>query len=60
MLMGIKFIAKPNVEQATILSSWMGSAKTIWNAKCSENKYEQTFARKYLPIKTYPKANQDF
>ena len=60
MLMGIKLQAHPTEVQKLILSQWMGCARTIWNAKCQEDKYLNTFARKYLPINTYPKPDQAF
>ena len=60
MLMGIKFQARPTKEQAQILCSWMGSAKTIWNAKCQEDKYLRSFAIKFLPLKTFPEINAQY
>ncbi|MBT6120149.1 transposase [bacterium] len=58
MLMGVKFKANPTEQQKLSLSQWMGCARTIWNAKCEEDTYLRTFARKYLPIRTYPKVDQ--
>ncbi len=60
MLMGIRFQAKPTEEQKLILSQWMGCARFIWNAKCEEDKYLSTYARKYLPIGTYANINQSY
>jgi putative transposase len=60
MLMGIKFKANPNSLQANTLSAWMGAAKFIWNAKCQEDKYLRSFARKYLPMNTYPPIDQQY
>lgn len=56
-LTGIKFQALPTKEQALKLSSWMGAAKTIWNAKCEEDKYQRTFARKFLPMGSFSEVN---
>ena len=60
MLMGIKYKANPTEEQKLILSQWMGCSRTIWNAKCDEDKYLRGFARKYLPIQTYPEINKSY
>ena len=60
MLMGIKYKANPTEEQKLILSQWMGCSKVIWNAKCEEEKYLSTYARKYLPIGTYPEVDTKF
>jgi len=60
MLSGIKFQVRPTPGQAKILCSWMGAAKFIWNAKCDEDRYLRTFARKYLPIGTFPEINQQY
>ncbi len=60
MLLGIKFKAKPTPSQAAILSSWMGGAKFVWNAKCDEDKYLRSYAQKYLTIGTYPKPDQTY
>lgn len=60
MLMGIKFHARPNKQQAATLCSWMGAAKFIWNAKCDEDRYLRTFARKYLPLDSWPPLDQAY
>ena len=60
MLMGIKFKANPTEQQKLVLSQWMGCARTIWNAKCDEDAYLRNFAKKYLPIKTYPEVDTKF
>jgi len=60
MLMGIKFQAKPTRLQAQTLSKWMGGAKFVWNAKCDDDKYHRTFARKFLPIGTWAKLDQQY
>ena len=60
MIKGISLKANPTKEQKIILSQWMGCARFIWNAKCAEEDYLLSFAKKYLPVKTYPKANATF
>ena len=60
MLLGIKLKALPSKKQKHILSQWMGCAKFIWNAKCEEERYYNTFARKYYPVKTYPPIDQKY
>jgi putative transposase len=58
MLMGIQLKANPTKNQKLKLSQWMGCARLIWNAKCDEERYYQTFARKYHPIGTYAPIDQ--
>lgn len=58
MLTGIKLKANPTLEQKKILSQWMGCARLVWNAKCDENKYYSTYARKYCPVGTYAPVDQ--
>ncbi len=60
MLMGIKYKAYPTLEQKKILSQWMGCARYIWNAKCSEDRYLRGFARKFMPVGTYPPIDQAY
>ncbi len=60
MLMGIKYKANPTEEQKIVLSQWMGCAKTIWNAKCDEDKYLRGYARIYMPIGTFPEVDTAF
>ena len=60
MLTGVSFRAYPNKEQGLTLSQWMGCAKFIWNAKCAEDNYLIQFARRYLPIGTYPEVDQKY
>ena len=60
MLLGIKLKATPTSLQKEILSQWMGCARSIWNAKCDEDKYYTTFARKYCPIGTYAPLDQKY
>ena len=50
---GIRLRAYPTKEQKIVLSQWMGASRVIWNAKCEEWKYQSSFAKKYMPIKTY-------
>jgi len=60
MINGIQFLCYPNSSQKNILSQWMGSSRFIWNAKCQEDKYKRTFAKKYLPMGTYAEINQQY
>ncbi len=60
VLMGIKMQAHPTKTQKVILSQWMGCARVIWNAKCEEEKYLNSFARKYLPVGTYAPIDQTY
>lgn len=58
MLHGIKLKANPTKKQKLTLSQWMGCSRHVWNAKCDEEKYYSTFARKYYPIGTYAPIDQ--
>ena len=58
MLLGIRLKANPTECQKQILSQWMGCARLIWNAKCDEEHYYTTFARKFFPIGTYAPIDQ--
>ena len=60
MLTGIKFRAQPTAEQKLTLSQWMGAARVVWNAKCSQWRYESTYARKYLPVRTYAEIDASY
>lgn len=60
MQTGIRYKAYPTAEQAEVLSQWIGCARVIWNAKCDEDRYLRTFARKYLPIKTYAQPDKSY
>ena len=60
MLTGINLAAYPNKKQKKTISEWFGCGRYIWNAKCEEDKYLINFARRYLPIGTYPKIDQSF
>lgn len=60
MISGVKFQIHPNEEQKSVLSQWMGAQRFIWNAKVSEEKYLRSFARKYLPVGTYPEHDQTY
>ena len=53
MLTGIRLQAHPTSRQKQILSQWMGCARYVWNARCGEDRYYSTYARKYCPIGTY-------
>ncbi len=60
MLTGIKFSFTPDSSQKQILHQWMGCARVIWNAKCEEENYLRTYARKYLPLRTFPPIDQTY
>ena len=60
LLNGIKLKANPTQDQSLILSQWMGCAKTIWNAKCEDERYMTRFARHFYPIGTYAPIDQSF
>lgn len=53
MLVGIRLRAYPSQNQKLTLSQWMGCARYIWNAKCEEDRYYLSFARKFTPFKNY-------
>ena len=59
-MQGICLRAYPTCTQKKILSQWMGCARTLWNAKCEENRYLTTFARKFCPINTYAPVDQSY
>lgn len=60
MLIGIRLQAHPTSHQKLILSQWMGCARFVWNAKCDEDRYLGSYARRYLPIGTYAPIDQKF
>ena len=60
MLTAVRFKARPNDEQKLILSQWMGCARFIWNAKCDEDRYFSTFARKFCAIGTFAPVDQKY
>lgn len=60
MLMGIRLQAHPTANQKLVLSRWMGCARFIWNAKCDEDNYLSSFAKKYLPVGTYAPFDQSY
>ena len=60
MLTGIKLKAYPTREQKKTLSQWMGCARFIYNAKCAEDRYFRSYARKYCPINVYAPVDQTY
>ena len=38
----------------------MGSARFVYNAKCDEDRYLRSFARKYLPLGTFPELDNSY
>ncbi len=59
-LTGMKSKFHPSVQVADILSQWVGCARVIYNAKCDEDKYLRTYARKYLPVGTWPEVDKTY
>ena len=59
-MQGICLRAYPTAAQKKILSRWMGCARTIWNAKCEDNRYMTTFARKYCSVTTHAPVDQSY
>jgi len=57
---GIQYKAAPHREMAQALSQWMGCTRVVYNAKCEEEYYLRTFARKYLPVGTHPPIDQSY
>ena len=60
MQYGRLFSCKPSKALANTLISWIGAQGYIYNSKVGEDRYYRTFARKYLPIGTYPEVNQQY
>lgn len=60
MHQGIKIRIYPTDEQKVELSKWMGASRVVWNAKCSQWKYESTYAKKYLPLGTYAEIDASY
>lgn len=60
MLTGIRLKANVTDHQRLVLSQWMGCARFIWNAKCDENRYHSTYARKYCPVGTYAPIDKKY
>jgi len=60
MKFGIAPPAKPRGLQKKQINQWMGCSNFIWNAKCDEQKYLYTFAKKYLPIGTHTPVDQTY
>lgn len=60
IMQGIRFKAYPTKAQKLTLSQWMGCARLIWNAKCEDDRYYSTFAKKYLPVGTYAPVDQKY
>lgn len=58
--LGMKLRAYPTGEQKIVLSQWMGASRVVWNAKCSEWRYQSSFAKRYLPIGTYAPVDASY
>lgn len=60
MITGITLQAHPNPLQKRLFSQWMGCARFIWNAKCEEDRYLCAFAKRYLPIGSFPEIHAQY
>jgi putative transposase len=60
MILGIKSTFTPRKELGEILTQWIGCARVVYTAKCDEDKYLRTFAKKYLPVGTWPEINKSY
>jgi len=59
-MQGICLRAYPTSAQKNILSQWMGCARTVWNAKCDDERYMTRFALKSCPLGTYAPVDQTY
>ncbi|NBX71622.1 transposase, partial [bacterium] len=59
-MQGVCFRAHPTAMQKKIFSQWMGCARTIWNAKCDDERYMTRFALKFCPIGTYAPIDKKY
>lgn len=60
MLTGAKTHFHPDADLAETLTQWIGCARVVYNAKCDEDTYLRTFARKYLPVGIFPKPDKSY
>lgn len=60
MILGIKSNFSPNQELGEILAQWIGCARVVYTAKCDEDKYLRTFAKKYMPVGIWPEINKSY
>jgi len=60
MQYGRLFSCKPSKPLANTLMQWIGAQEYIYNAKVGEDRYYRTYARKYMPIGTFPEVNQQY
>ena len=60
MILGIKSTFNPNGELGETLSRWIGCARVIYTAKCNEDRYLRAFAKKYMPVGTWPEVNKSY
>lgn len=47
-------------DQRTTILHWISGARFLYNQKVAEDRYLRTFARKYLPVNTYPEIDNKF
>ena len=60
MQYGRLFSCKPSKPLANTLMQWIGAQEYIYNSKVGEDRYYRTYARKYMPIGTFPEVNQQY
>tara|TARA_B100000287_G_scaffold387813_1_gene396646 strand:+ start:444 stop:1814 length:1371 start_codon:yes stop_codon:yes gene_type:complete len=60
MILGIKSKFNPTDDLGDVLSQWIGCSRVVYNAKCDEDKYLRTYARKYLPLGTWPEIDKTY
>lgn len=59
-LTGIRSKFHPSESVASTLTQWIGCARVIYNAKCDEDRYLRLFAKKYLPVGTWPEIDKTY
>lgn len=59
-MLGIILQTHPTGYQKKIISQWIGCSRFVWNGKCEDEHYLRQFAKRYLPVGTYPPIDQTF
>lgn len=57
---GIKSSFNPSDELGETLSQWIGCARVVYNAKCDYDRYLRGFAKKFMPIGTWPEVDKTY